>query len=142
MPLRRVGFLLAAIAAAGLGGYLYLGGYGDGTAADGGAPIVAVKLPEALSARAKLGREAYDANCAECHGRNATGLAGTAPPLVHVIYEPGHHGDESFQRAVARGVRAHHWRFGNMPPVDGLTRREVADIVAYVRELQRANGIR
>ena len=142
MSLRRVGFLLAAIAAAGLGGYLYFGGYSDETAAGDGAPIVAIELPEALSARARLGREAYDANCAVCHGRNATGQVGTAPPLVHIIYEPGHHGDESFQRAVARGVRAHHWRFGSMPPVDGLTRREVADIVTYVRELQRANGIR
>ena len=64
-----------------------------------------------------------------------------APPLVHIIYEPGHHGDESFQRAVALGVRAHHWRFGNMAPVEGLTREDVALIVAYIRELQRANGI-
>ena len=46
------------------------------------------------------------------------------------------------QRAVARGVRAHHWRFGDMPRVEGLTRGDVAAIVAYVRELQRANGIR
>jgi len=38
------------------------------------------------------------------------------------------------------GVR--HWRFGDMPPVEGLSRRDVAAIVAYVRELQRANGIR
>jgi hypothetical protein len=38
-------------------------------------------------------------------------------------------------------VRAHHWRFGNMPPVDGVNRAEVEKIVAYVRALQRANGI-
>ena len=43
--------------------------------------------------------------------------------------------------AVQRGVRQHHWTFGNMPPVPGLNDREVAFIIAYVRELQRANGI-
>jgi hypothetical protein len=60
---------------------------------------------------------------------------------VHKIYEPSHHGNESFQRAVAMGVRAHHWPFGNMPKVAGVTRAEVSTIITYVRELQRANGI-
>ena len=48
---------------------------------------------------------------------------------------------EDLRRAAALGVRGHHWRFGDMPPVEGLTRTDVAMIVAYVRELQRANGI-
>ena len=137
MSLRRVAILLV-LAAAAAAGYFYFGEGDD----EGGAPIASVSLPDTLSARAQLGRKTYDANCASCHGRNAAGQAGIAPPLVHVIYEPGHHGDESFQRAVARGVRAHHWRFGDMPPVEGLSRRDVAAVVAYVRELQRANGIR
>jgi len=76
-----------------------------------------------------------------CHAVNASGQDGVAPPLVHKIYEPSHHGDESFQRAVSLGVQAHHWRFGNMLPVEGLTRGDVKMITAYVRELQRANGI-
>ena len=137
MSLRRVAILLV-LAAAAAAGYFYFGEGDD----EGGAPIASVSLPGTLSARAQAGRKTYDANCASCHGRDAAGQQGVAPPLVHVIYEPGHHGDESFQRAVARGVRAHHWRFGNMPPVEGLSRRDVAAIVAYVRELQRANGIR
>lgn len=139
MSLKR-GAILLVLAAAGVAGYLYFGGGDDATGS--GPPIVSVSVPESLSARARLGQKTYDANCAACHGRNAAGQDGVAPPLVHVIYEPGHHGDESFQRAVARGVRAHHWRFGDMAPVEGLTRRDVAGIVAYVRELQRANGIR
>ena len=105
------------------------------------APIVLVKIPSSLSPKAQAGQMKFEENCASCHGKNAAGQAGIAPPLVHKIYEPSHHGDESFQRAAAYGVRAHHWPFGNMPPVDGLNRTEVADIIAYVRELQRANGI-
>ncbi|MEP4191598.1 MAG: c-type cytochrome, partial [Sneathiella sp.] len=75
-------------------------------------PIVFVTLPATLSASAQTGRQSFDANCASCHGQNAAGQEGTAPPLIHKIYEPSHHGDGSFQRAVASGVRAHHWPFG------------------------------
>jgi len=103
--------------------------------------IVNIKVPDQLSQTALLGEGLYNVNCASCHGDNAVGQEGVAPPLVHIIYEPNHHVDESFQRAVAMGVRAHHWRFGNMPAVEGLTRTDVKNIITYVRELQRENGI-
>ena len=106
-----------------------------------GAPLVAVALPSSLSEQAQIGERIFEANCATCHGINAVGRNGIAPPLVHIIYEPSHHGDEAFQRAVAQGVRGHHWPFGNMAPVPGLTRADVDMVVSYVRELQRANGI-
>lgn len=106
-----------------------------------GAPIVRVTLPGRLSPEAQMGKRAFEAKCAACHGANAAGRNGVAPPLVHRTYEPGHHSDMAFFMAVQNGVRAHHWPFGNMPPVGGLTRADVQAIVAYVRELQRANGI-
>jgi mono/diheme cytochrome c family protein len=86
------------------------------------------------------GGELFAANCAVCHGPVGEG-APAGPPLVHVIYEPSHHSDEAFQIAVARGVQPHHWDFGPMPPVSGLDRDDVADITAWVRELQREAGI-
>ena len=107
----------------------------------GGGVLVEVTLPDTLSENAQIGKRAYEANCAVCHGPNAAGQDLVAPPLVHIIYEPGHHGDESFQRAAAMGVQGHHWPFGNMPPVEGVTSADVSLIIAYVRELQRANGI-
>ncbi len=103
--------------------------------------LVVVKLPERFSDSVIIGERIFEAKCASCHGQNAAGQKGVAPSLIHKIYEPSHHGDESFQRAVALGVRAHHWPFGDMPPVEGLTRAEVATIIAFVRELQRENGI-
>jgi mono/diheme cytochrome c family protein len=106
-----------------------------------GAALVAISLPETLSAQAVMGKRAFESTCITCHGKNATGKAGFGPPLVHKIYEPSHHGDMAFLAAVQAGVRAHHWRFGNMPPQEGLTRADTANIVTYVRELQRANGI-
>lgn len=106
-----------------------------------GVPMVEVTLPDTLSAEAEIGKNAFDAVCAACHGQDAAGKVGFGPPLVHKIYEPSHHGDISFVLAVQNGVRAHHWRFGDMPAQDGLTKADVAGIVTYVRELQRTNGI-
>ncbi len=106
-----------------------------------GAPIEKVRVPAELSANAQIGKKGFDANCASCHGENAAGQNGVAPPLVHKIYEPSHHGDMAFQLAAKNGVRAHHWKFGNMAPVEGLNDAEVAYITLYVRELQRENGI-
>jgi hypothetical protein len=60
---------------------------------------------------------------------------------VHKIYEPSHHGDAAFQFAAAKGVRAHHWNFGDMPKLTGVTTEDVEQIIKYVRYLQRRAGI-
>jgi len=86
------------------------------------------------------GERRYDATCAACHGPRGTGTD-RGPPLVHRVYEPSHHGDAAFLVAVRQGVRAHHWRFGDMPPVPGVSEPDVVAIVAYVRWLQRQAGI-
>ncbi|MBE9556071.1 MAG: cytochrome c [Proteobacteria bacterium] len=99
-----------------------------------------IVAPPQLSAAASLGKKGYDDNCAQCHGGNAAGTD-KGPPLVHAYYNPGHHGDEAFYMAVARGVRQHHWRFGNMPPQPQVTQGQAQMIIAYVREVQVANGI-
>ena len=101
--------------------------------------IVNVQVPP-LSEIATRGKAAFDANCAPCHGANASGTD-KGPPLVHVIYNSGHHADGAFFLAAKLGVRQHHWRFGNMPPQPQVTEEQLAAIVRYVRELQVANGI-
>ena len=100
---------------------------------------VNVKLPT-LSAEAQAGKALFNANCAKCHGKNGAGTD-NGPPFINKIYRPGHHGDVAFQRAARYGVRAHHWRFGNMPPVPGVSQADVAKIVVFIREVQRANGV-
>lgn len=105
-----------------------------------GAAMANVLVPE-LSPGAQEGENLFNRSCASCHGTNAAGKDGVAPPLVHKIYEPSHHADASFHLAAKNGVRAHHWQFGNMPPVEGITDPELDKIVIYVRELQRANGV-
>jgi mono/diheme cytochrome c family protein len=101
--------------------------------------VVDVQVPE-LSTAALRGKEAFNANCAQCHGKNGSGT-GKGPPLIHQIYNPGHHGDQAFLRAAKQGVRRHHWPYGDMPKQPQVTNTELAAIVKYVRELQVANGI-
>lgn len=113
----------------------------DAVAVAQGSPMVEVQVPETLSGQAQIGQRGFEGLCAQCHGENAAGRQGIGPPLVHRIYEPSHHADAAFLLAAQNGVRAHHWNFGNMPPVEGVTRADVMAITAYVRELQRANGI-
>jgi mono/diheme cytochrome c family protein len=100
---------------------------------------IEVAVPK-LSPIASAGKAAFDANCGQCHGRNAAGT-GKGPPLVHDIYNPGHHADAAFFSATRRGVQQHHWPFGNMPAQSQVSDEEIAAIVRYVRELQSANGI-
>ena len=100
-----------------------------------------IAVPDTFSAPGYFGQIAFERNCATCHGKNGAGGTGKAPPLIHPIYEPGHHPDAAFLRAVMMGVQAHHWGFGDMPPVEGITEKEVELIATYIREIQRANGI-
>ncbi len=96
--------------------------------------------PPGYVADASRGEGLYNQNCAQCHGVRGRGTD-QGPPLVHRIYEPSHHSDMAFYMAVKQGVRAHHWQFGNMPPREGVSAKEVADIIAYVRREQRRAGI-
>lgn len=129
-------YAVLAVLAGGMSVFLWQAvGGGSRNAGD----AVAVTVPQ-LSPVATEGKEAFDAVCAACHGANAAGSE-KGPPLVHIIYNPGHHADAAFYLAARRGTRQHHWRFGDMPPQPQVRDVELAQIVEYVRELQRANGI-
>lgn len=105
-----------------------------GGSGDGGTGIT-VQDPELVDA----GEALYSANCASCHG---TDLRGTdeGPSHLSIVYEPNHHGDAAFVLAARRGVPQHHWRFGDMEPVEGLSEADLEAIVAFVREQQRIHG--
>lgn len=86
------------------------------------------------------GEQKFNANCSRCHGIGGVGT-NQGPPFLHKVYEPNHHGDAAFQRAVANGVKAHHWQFGDMPKIDAAKSEDVDEIVKYVRWLQKQAGI-
>jgi len=105
----------------------------------GQSAVDSIRVPE-LSAVAALGQKAFDETCARCHGPRGSGTD-QGPPLIHDIYNPGHHGDAAFYNAAKRGAKQHHWRFGNMPAQPQVSDSQITAIIRYVRELQQANGI-
>ena len=86
------------------------------------------------------GEESFQNRCAVCHGQQADGTQ-AGPPLVNRLYEIGHHPNFSFHNAVNKGVTAHHWNFGDMPPIPNVEPAEIDAIICHVRDLQRAEGI-
>jgi hypothetical protein len=83
----------------------------------------------------------YEESCASCHGNWGKGSE-KGPPLMHNFYKPSHHGDTAFYRAALSGARAHHWKFGDMPAVEGMTREKMDKIVPYIRWLQDKSGFK
>lgn len=136
--MRRPGRIaLAAVLAAAA---LLLGacsGDGDGAPSSAGGTGDA---PAADRFTGTDGAQLYAQACARCHGETLTGT-NQGPPFLDRVYEPGHHADAAFLLAVRNGARAHHWDFGDMPPVPGLNDAQVTAIVAFVRAQQRAAGI-
>jgi mono/diheme cytochrome c family protein len=94
------------------------------------------KVPPALT----KGEALFNTNCSVCHGVGGRGTK-QGPSFLDKIYEPNHHADSAFYRAAELGVRAHHWKFGDMPKVPGVTRDDLTQIIAYIRWLQRQAGI-
>ena len=78
------------------------------------------------------GQLLYETYRSSCHGLQLNG-SDKGPPLLHPYYKPSHHGDQSFYRAALQGAQQHHWEFGNMLPVEGMTAKKMDSLVPYVR---------
>ena len=133
----RKSYLIALVAAFIIlpVGVAYYNAMQGPAAADVPANIVMPKL----STQATSGQVAFDANCAACHGPWGTGTD-KGPSFLHKVYVASHHADMSFVIAAQRGVRALHWPFGNMPAQPQVSEEQIKSIIAFVREVQTANG--
>ncbi len=87
-----------------------------------------------------IGQQLFVANCARCHGANGQGT-NQGPPLLDKTYRPGHHPDIAIHMAVKNGAKQHHWAFGDMPPIEGLSPEDVGHMVTYIRIEQKKAGI-
>ena len=110
---------------------------GEG-AADSSAPAAADPedaVGEPAPAEFAEGEALYNTSCAECHGIGGVGTD-QGPPHLSPVYVQSHHGDDAFRGAIANGAIAHHWGFGDMAPVEGLSDADVDQIIGYVRWIQ------
>ena len=98
------------------------------------------RYPDLMTDAAKIGETLFADNCQACHGKNALGTE-NGPPLLHDYYRPGHHADLAIYAAPLYGVEAHHWKFGDMPKIEAVSKKDVYNLIIYIRTLQRANGI-
>lgn len=82
----------------------------------------------------------FEAHCAGCHGPDGGGTD-QGPPLVHPYYVPSHHSDGAIVQAILYGAGQHHWRFGDMAPVAGISDADAERITAFIRWLQTEKGL-
>ena len=85
------------------------------------------------------GGSVYQARCASCHGEDLRGTD-KGPSQLSIVYEPNHHGDESYRSAIRNGVAQHHWGFGNMPAVEDITDDQIERVITYIRTQQQEFG--
>jgi mono/diheme cytochrome c family protein len=80
------------------------------------------------------GKEVYNAKCAPCHGANGEGKAAIAK-MYNVTQRPlaskevQARTDEELKQVILKGQ-------GKMKPVAGVTEKQAADVVAFVRTLK------
>ena len=86
------------------------------------------------------GRVAFAEEGAACHGRLAEGTE-RGPNLIHPDYGRRVRSDAQLRRAVREGMPAR-LGYGAMPPSPDVSARRLERMITFVRELQRANGIR
>ena len=85
-------------------------------------------------AGAPEGKEIYTAKCAPCHGANGEGKAAIAK-MYNVTQAPlaskevQARTDEELKQVILKGQ-------GKMKPVAGVTEKQAADVVAFVRTLK------
>ena len=85
-------------------------------------------------AGAPEGKEVYTAKCAPCHGANGEGKAAIAK-MYNVTQRPlaskevQARTDEELKQVILKGQ-------GKMKPVPGVTEKQAADVVAFVRTLK------
>ena len=85
------------------------------------------------------GAALYTENCASCHGAELEGTD-LGPSHLSIVYEPGHHGDETFESAIRNGAPQHHFDFGPMPPIEGLDGEEIDAVIQFIRAEQDRRG--
>jgi mono/diheme cytochrome c family protein len=85
-------------------------------------------------AGAPEGKEIYTAKCAPCHGANGEGKAAIAK-MFNVTQAPlaskevQAKSDDQLKQVILKGQ-------GKMKPVAGVTEKQAADVVAFVRTLR------
>ena len=97
--------------------------------------------PPVSTLSVQAGRIAFAEEFAGCHGRLARGNE-RGPDLIQPDYGRRVRSDAQFRRAVREGIPVPRAGYGAMPAVKGVSERRLDRMIAFLREVQRVNGIR
>lgn len=86
------------------------------------------------------GRQVYAGTCATCHGDALKGSS-MAPSLLQAPFAPDQTPDSAFANAIQNGVPQKRFAKGPMPAQPSVAPKDIPAVVAYVRSVQRDNGI-
>lgn len=79
--------------------------------------------------------------CAACHGPALEGNGDRGPSFLDPHYGSQNHNDSAFYRAALYGVNPpHHWH-APMPPLPGITRGDLSQIIPFIRWAQTQVGL-
>ena len=102
----------------------------------GGGDPQAVASPDVV-----LGEQRYAQRCAMCHGADLRGSR-IGPSHLSSVFGPEQTTDAMFADAIRNGGRSGRFpQYDAMPAVPGLSNHEITSIIAYVRSVQRAQGL-
>lgn len=87
------------------------------------------------------GRSAFERECAACHGPMGAGTD-NGPNLISARYGPAEMADDLIRSAVLNGVPQRTNAHPGMPALAHLDQRGTDSILRFLREVQRASGIR
>jgi mono/diheme cytochrome c family protein len=99
-------------------------------------PVSVPSVPGDVAAGAAV----YERSCAGCHDAGAAGDGGGVSLVDARFALPGFD-DVAFVTAIVRGVSADGSEHGGMPRIRGLSEQDLADLLAFVRGLQRSAGL-
>lgn len=97
--------------------------------------VLAALLPAAPTGSAEDGKQVYNKSCRTCHGADGNGNPGLAK-VMKVQFRPlgsqevQAKTDDELKKIITRGT-------GKMKPVNGLSAKQVDDVVAYLRSLKK-----
>ncbi len=96
--------------------------------------------PHTSSALMEQGRSAFARHCASSHGRLAGGTT-SGPGLLGAPFGLSAMPDEAIRSAVLEGVPPRNDAYRPMGPSPEIAPGELDDIIAFLRELQRLQGV-
>lgn len=93
-----------------------------------------------LEADPVAGEQTYQDFCGSCHGRDFEGSV-RGPSQLDAVFAPDVTTDEDYRDAIRDGAQEQHYDFGPMPAIGSLDDQEIANVIAYVRQVQQERGL-